>query len=411
MSITLQVKSLFIFIFLFPILSIGQTEEKKSIKLFVECNCEKSYIRQEIKFIDHVRDQALANIQLFIYDIANGSGGRKYKMEFTGSSYFEGITNTLTFDSNANMTSDDVRKRLVWRIKKGLLKYIVESDIANRVVYRVKGKTEKEEIEFNDPWKNWIFEIYGQAKLDKESSRKNFEYEVGLKSDRVTDKWRIRGDVQMSQANSEFIRNNEKFSSERQQYSGAASVVKSLSDHWSAGVFVNTKHDTYTNIDLAAGFSPAIEYNIFPYSEVLKKEIVFSYKIGYNYNGYIDTTIFGKNSEIILNHSFDIHLKYRQPWGNVTSRIRASTFLEDFSKNRFEMNGSLSVKVLKGLSVRFSGDLKYIRDQINLPSGDASIEDVLLQQKQIATAYNLGYSVGLAYTFGSAYNNIINTRL
>jgi hypothetical protein len=63
------------------------------------------------------------------------------------------------------------------------------------------------------------------------------------------------------------------------------------------------------------------------------------------------------------------------------------------------------------LSVRFSGRFEIIRDQINLPSGDASIEDVLLQQKQIATDFEMGFDVGLSYTFGSAFNNIINTRL
>lgn len=75
------------------------------------------------------------------------------------------------------------------------------------------------------------------------------------------------------------------------------------------------------------------------------------------------------------------------------------------------MNSWLSVRILKGLAVRFSGDLKFIKDQVNLPAGSASIEDVLLQQKQIATNYEMGFGVGLSYTFGSAFNNVINTRL
>ncbi|RKR06516.1 uncharacterized protein DUF481 [Maribacter vaceletii] len=405
------VKWFSILLLLFPLICFSQTNEKESIKLFIDCNCEKNYIRQEIKFINHVRDQGLANVRLFIYDIANGSGGRTYKLEFAGSDSFLDITNFLSFDTNANMTSDEVRRGLVWRIKKGLLKFVVESDIAHRVSYRVKGKNEKSELEFEDPWRNWIFEIYGQAKLDKESSRKKFEYKLGLESDRVTEKWRIRADLQMSQTNSEFIRNDEKFTSERERYWGAASIVRSLSDHWSAGVFVNGRHDTYTNLDLSAGFFPAVEYNIFPYSEVLKREIVFAYKIGYKYNDYIETTIFAENQEGIFNHSFDMQLRYRQQWGNVYYRVKASSFLEDFSKNRFEMNGSFSVRVFKGLGVKFSGNYQVIRDQINLPAGDASLEDVLLQQKQIATDFDLGFSVGLTYTFGSAFNNIINTRL
>lgn len=76
-----------------------------------------------------------------------------------------------------------------------------------------------------------------------------------------------------------------------------------------------------------------------------------------------------------------------------------------------QFNSNFNVRVLKGLAVRFASRYEIIRDQINLPGGDASIEDVLLQQKQIATDYDLGFSVGLSYTFGSAFNNIINTRL
>ena len=187
--------------------------------------------------------------------------------------------------------------------------------------------------------------------------------------------------------------------------------MRSLSDHWSTGIFTHFRYDTFANIDLSTGVSPAIEYNIFPYSEVLKREIVFAYKIGFNYNDYIETTIFNENSELIFNHSFEMQVRYRQPWGNVSSRIRASTFLENFSKNRLQVNSSLSIRVLKGFSVRFSSNLQFIGDQINLPAGDASLEDVLLQQKQIATDFDLGFTVGLTYTFGSAYNNIINTRL
>lgn len=406
-------KYLFLFLFLFPstFTSYGQSDEKESINFFVECNCDKNYIRQEIKAINHVRDQGLANIRLFIYDLANGSGGRTYKLEFTGTDSFQDIKNTLTFDSNANMTADDVRKRLVWKIEKGLLKYIVQSNLAHRVTYRIKGETEQEAIEEYDPWRNWIFEVYGQAKFDKEASRKKFEYKIGLEIDHVTDDWRIRADFQLSQLNSKFKRNDETFTSERKRYFGSASVVKSLSDHWSTGIFTNLKYDTFANIDTGTGLSPAVEYNIFPYNEVLKREITFAYKIGFFYNNYIETTIFNEDSELIFNHSFNVDLRYRQPWGNFSASLSASSFLEDSSKNRLQLNSDLSVRIFKGFSVRFSGNMQFISDQINLPAGDASLEDVLLQQKQIATNFDLGLSAGVTYTFGSAYNNIINTRL
>jgi len=406
-----------LFLIFLPFLLISQQppklENKEALKLFVECNCDDRYIQQEIKFVRHVRDQALANIQLFIYDVTNGSGGRTYVLDFKGTRDYEGFEDKLSYDTNPNMTSDEVRIGLVKQIKVGLLRYLIESDLAKNINYDIdnQGADEIQNIDFDDPWNNWIFEIYGEAQLDQETSRNEFEYEFGFESDRVTEKWRIRADGELNQSRAEFEQNNETFTSERIRYSIDGSVVRSLSDHWSAGVFAGARHNTFTNINLSAAVTPALEYNIFPYNEVLRREIVFAYRVGYFYNDYIDTTIFEKDAEGIFNHSLDIQLRYRQPWGNIFARLRGSSFLEDFSRNRIELFGRLSIRIFKGLAVSFSGSFDVIRDQINLPAGDASLEDVLLQQKQIATDFELGFRVGLRYTFGSAFNNIINLRL
>ncbi|MDC6390045.1 hypothetical protein PP182_15215 [Maribacter sp. PR1] len=404
-----------LFIFLIPFISIaqGDQEEETQMRLFIDCNCDRNYVRQEIPFVDHVRDQSLANVQLFIYDVANGSGGRTYLLDFKGAQAYTEIQGELSYETTPNMTSDEVRKGLVAKIKLGLLKYILESNLAYKITYSVnsEGNSTIEQMSVEDPWNNWIFEIYGEAELSKESSRNEFEYEVGFESDRVTEKWRIRADLELNQATSRFQQNNETFTSERLRYSADASIVRSLTDHWSTGIFVGARHNTFTNQNFSTYVRPAIEYNIFPYREVLQRELVLAYRIGYFFNDYIDTTIFEKDSEGIFNHSLDVQLRYRQPWGNIYSRLRGSTFLEDFNKNRVQLFSRLSVRIFKGLGVTFSGNFEVIRDQINLPAGDASIEDVLLQQKQIATDFELGFRVGLSYTFGSAFNNIINNRL
>ncbi|WP_339713379.1 hypothetical protein [uncultured Kriegella sp.] len=401
----------------FIFISIGFAQEevrqKEAIKLFVDCNCERSYIRQEINFVSHVRDQALANVKLFIYDIANGSGGRTYKLDYLGTDGFADIVNKQSYDTNSNMTADDIRKGLVKTIKSGLLQYVAASDLADKIIYKIsdEGLAKRQDIDFEDPWNNWLFEVRGEARMNKESSRNSFRYEAGFVSDRVTEKWRIRANIEISQANSKYVQDEEEFISKRKRYFGNGSIVRSLTDHWSAGVFGSARYDTYTNLDLALRMTPALEYNIFPYREVLRREITFAYKIGLVHNDYIETTIFGEDTETLFSHSLDVQARFRQPWGNMYSRLIGSTFLSDFSKNRVQFDCSVSMRVLKGLAVRFSGNMKLIQDQINLPAGDASLEDVLLQQKQIATNFVTGFSVGLSYTFGSAFNNIINTRL
>ena len=86
-------------------------------------------------------------------------------------------------------------------------------------------------------------------------------------------------------------------------------------------------------------------------------------------------------------------------------------FLNDFSKNRISLRARANVRVIKGLSINASGSYEIINDQISLPRGEASIEDVLLGQSQLATNFEADLSFGVSYTFGSLFNNVINTRL
>jgi len=60
--------------------------------------------------------------------------------------------------------------------------------------------------------------------------------------------------------------------------------------------------------------------------------------------------------------------------------------------------------------MRFYGRLSIINDQLSLEKGDASSEDILLQQKQLATAFTYWTSIGFNYRFGSNRNNVVNPR-
>ena len=54
--------TLFFILFFLPFLVKSQ---ENLPKLFIKCDrCDQTYLRKEINYVDHVRDQALANIQL-----------------------------------------------------------------------------------------------------------------------------------------------------------------------------------------------------------------------------------------------------------------------------------------------------------------------------------------------------------
>ena len=131
--------------------------------------------------------------------------------------------------------------------------------------------------------------------------------------------------------------------------------------------------------------------------------MVLEYKIGYRKNNYQSKTIYGKNDEFLGTHSFAFKTRYRQNWGDIYSRFSFFTYLHDNSKNRLTFDNYLNIRIFEGFSLRLGAEIRFIRDQINLAAGQASIEDLLLQQRSIATDFYNEFRLGLTYTFGSAF--------
>mgnify|MGYP003328365681 CR=1 FL=1 len=95
-------------------------------KLFIKCDrCDDTYIRKEINYVDHVRDQALANIQLFIYRNRNANNGNRYTLDFIGNEFFSDKNISLQVDTNPKMTRDEIRSSLKNKIELGLVYYPV----------------------------------------------------------------------------------------------------------------------------------------------------------------------------------------------------------------------------------------------------------------------------------------------
>jgi hypothetical protein len=57
-----------------------------------------------------------------------------------------------------------------------------------------------------------------------------------------------------------------------------------------------------------------------------------------------------------------------------------------------------------------SGSYARIHDQLFLPAGDATFEEKLLRQKQLATSYDYFVVFGFSHQFCSIFNNVVNPR-
>lgn len=382
------------------------------ISVFLDCNaCDNSYIRQEIDFVNHVRDPQLAQVHLFITAQRAASGGRIFTLSFIGKEKFAEIDNSLTYTSVPTNTRDEEREGLRAMIELGLVSYLAHTSLAEEISLDIPGDYSGNNTTVEDPWNNWVFEIYGGANFYKESSKGSLDLRYGAFADYVTPDWRIRLRPYFNYNRDDYVRDEEEVRSVRHRNGFEGRVVRSISDHWSVGLFPNLISNTYENIDLGYRIAPAIEYSLLPYRLALRKEYTIAYSIGYVYRDYLEETIYGKMEETLYNQSLNFGVRVLQPWGAIRGGIEGSHYLHDLSKNRLSVETNVSVRVFKGFSVDFSADYDYVQDQLSLPRGDASLEEVLLGQRQLATSYGVSVAVGLSYRFGSIYNNIVNTRL
>ena len=382
--------------------------------LFIKCDrCDDNFLKNEINYVNHVREQGLADIQLFIYRNRNANNGNRYTLDFIGKNNFSEKKLSLFLDTNPRLTRDNVRNELKRKIDLGLVYFLVDSKISDKINISFDtliNNNESYELS-SDKWKNWVFQSAGELNFENETSRNESNVRIELDADKVTDKIKLQFDIDFERSNSKYENQDNTFVSKRNRKSFGAKSVWSINNKWSAGFNAGASGDTYQNIDFRYYIMPAIEYSFFPYYEFVRREMVINYRIGYGYRNYIEETIYNKLEENVYLHQLAFETRFRQPWGEIYTNLRAKSFLHDPSKNSFRLDSWFSIRVFEGLSVRFGGEIELIRDQLSLPKGNASIEDLLLQQQEIATDFRSEFRIAIGYTFGSAFNNYLNSRL
>ncbi len=391
---------------------------QKRLNLFTECDCNKTLLKQELNYVNHTIDPVSAQVNLFIVTNYLSNGGRVYDLQFKGQQELAGNSLNFKVSTTAVMTGLERDEYLNKRIELGLAGFLAGTDYADLVDLTAeappapKGTEVAEDDGSGDNWNSWIFETTASVSANTESQRSKSQFRLGFEADRTTPDWRLRFSPNFFYRIEKVTQGDgtELTSIRRDQWFDGR-VVKSISNHWSVGFFPGVSSSTYSNIDLGIGIFPAIEYNIFDYNQVPFKEFTIAYRLGWIRNVYTEETIFFMKEESLARHSLDIDLRLRQRWGSVFAGVSAGNYLNDFSKNRLALDARADVRLIKGLSFSVSGSYDIINDQISLPAGEVSDADRLLGQAQLATNYSADISFGFSYTFGSLYNNVINTRL
>jgi len=381
-----------------------------SLKVFLDCFfCDEAHFRRQISFINYVRDTKEADVHVLVTSERTGSEGRAYTFTFIGQNEFQDMNDTLVFIRLPDDTQEMIREGQIRTLKLGLIRYVARTPVAPQINIDYSIPSTNQLVE--DKWKSWVFST--GISTDFRGEKSNSEYSIfgRVSAQKVTPDWKIDMDY-FSRINEEkYITEDEgTIYGTRQSHYFNFLVVKSINDHWSVGASSDISSSLYRNYKLSLSLFPGIEYDLFPYSESTRRQLRILYSAGYKFNRYNDTTIYFKTQESLLGQQLDVAFEVTQKWGSIEASLNWMNYFYDWSKNNLTFVNEVRIRIAKGLELDIDFGISLVQNQLNLVKEEVSTEDILLQIKELETSYQYEFDIGISYTFGAIYNNVVNPR-
>ena len=387
--------------------------QSERVRVYLDCfECFPEYLRDQIDWVDFVREPQEASVHLLASSRQTGGGGREVVLRFVGRERFQGHDHDLRAITLSGDTEDTRREVVLRTVIIGLLDYAAHDGLPTGIDLRVETEPASRSVApVDDPWDFWVFEVGLQASLEAEESTRERQWGIDVTADRVTDRWKISFGAELEQRFEQFdLDQDDPFEVDQRERSVDFFVARSLGPHWSLGIDGRADTSTFGNTKGSIQAAPAIEYSFFPYSEYATRQFRIQYEVGVERAEYNEVTLFDKLEETVGRHELSATLDQRQPWGSVQLGAQWSQYLHDRALYRLEGDGELSIRITRGLEFEVEGRASRIRDQIALPRRDATSEEVLLRLRELRSGYDLQFQFGLSYRFGSIFNNIVNPR-
>lgn len=397
------------------------------LRVFLECPgeesvCDFDHIRREIRFVVFVREPQDAQVHVLVTSQRSG-GGSLYALNFIGRSEFDAVRDVLRYASSGTDTEDERRAGLTRTLELGLVRYAAETSEAERLEVSYRDPVldpaqqalrdlpdlipEREE----DPWNFWVFRIGLNGSFSEEESTGAVSLRTNFSADRTTEAWKFNLQASTQYGESTFdLDESTSIISINRQFGSTALLVRALGDHLSTGLQGSVRSTTFGNTNLSLRTAPAFEYSVFSYEESARRQIRFLYSVGLVSFDYEEETIFDKTEETRWDQSLSVSLSFTQAWGSANVTLAGSQFLDDPDQNLLTLLGFGDIRLVRGLSLSLFGSISHVANQLNLPKGGATEEEILLRRKELATSFRVSGSVGFSYAFGSIFSSIVNPR-
>ena len=399
--------------------------QSQAIRIFLDCQgrvrgCDRDFIVSEITYVNWMRDRFDSDVQVLISGLTNGGGGIENTITFIGRRRFEGMLDTLILNTLPNDTDDRVRREMARTLKLGLTRFVAKSPFASRLQVSYVPLTGAQRLataaNLKDRWNLWTYTTNVNAFIRAEELQRSVNGSLAFSASRATAAWKMNFSTSGNVNNQRFTipasSSAPKFSvtNDQRTYNANALVVRSLSQHWSAGLKLGASYSDFLNQDLALRMQPAVEYNVFPWTEQTRRQLTMLYSIGPNHYRYQRTTVFDKDVETRFSQQLTGSYVARQQWGSSNVSLDWLNYLHDFERHALTLSGNVDLRIGRGFSLNVGGSAARISDQLYLPKAGNTEEEILLQRQALQTGFRITTSVGVRYTFGSIYNTIVNQR-
>ena len=405
-----------------PLTAQAPGPTRQRLRVFLECRgvrCDFDYMRREIGFVDWMRDPSDADVHILGTAERTGSGGQSVDLAFLGSGDYSVASDTLQATTLGTDTEDERRGKIARVLRAGLVPFLAQGGQLGLINIQsvapgrgtAEENTEEQTTPEDDPWNFWVFNVGVNGFLNGESSSSSSNTFLSLDASRTTEEWKASIGTFGSYNSRTFTLSSGEETFITRNFSASASLVRSLTDQWSAGAQANAFHDTRLNQDFTFRFAPALEYNLFPYVESSRRQLVVQYSMGFNSFDYTEETLLGETAEILIDHTLAAAIEQTQPWGSLDGDVTASQFLNRTSKYSVNVSGGANLRLTRGLTFRLRGNYSWIRDQVHLSAASFEDDEILLRLRDLETSFRYFTSFGFTYRFGSIFNNVVNPRL
>lgn len=369
----------------------------------------ENYMKVQLWYVDYVRDPHLADVQVIIASQTTGGAGSLYHVFLIGRGKYNGRNDTLTMDAPLEYTNRKTRDELTNVITMGLMPYLVRNGQQKYLTFDYTNK-QKLVMQSIDKWKNWIYTIQANGDFSGNKSTQIISASANLSASHVTDKWKQKISAGVSYSNNQYETSTYSFSGTTLIQNINVLAVRSLGNHFSAGLEAQYYASTYSNIKWQLSGAVGAEYDVFPYSQSVNHLLTFKYRLQPLYNSYIDTTLFLRKKDFLFNQILDITFTQLAKWGNLSTTLTGSHILNHPKNYRVDLIASMNFRLARGLFFTVSGNAALINNQLSIRKAALLPEEIILFQKEILTSFSYGVQIGITYTFGSIYNNIVNPR-